>query len=148
MLVGSKSSHFVACEEVPYDGRGSSVVGNNQTAGSAFARGVDGNPRNIFPVPGEAALYGQGVVVKAQDDIALGVEQEGAGGGAWLKSILILARSGRLELDVCRADGAGLGGRVRALSTRSSRHGGWTCTEGGRQLGRPKQRIARGSGID
>lgn len=56
-------------------------------------------------MPGEAALDGQGVVVEAQDDIALGVEQEGSGGGAWLKGKLLAARGdawgwGLVMLDV------------------------------------------------
>lgn len=43
-------------------------------------------------MPGESPLDGQGIVVEAQDDVSLGVEQKGSCRGAWLKGEFITPR--------------------------------------------------------
>jgi hypothetical protein len=93
LLIRRKSRHLVAGEKIPDYGGRASVVTQNQAAGPALANVVCRNPRDVFPMPLEAAFYCEGVVVKTQDYILLCVEQEGGGCGAWLEGEFIVVWS-------------------------------------------------------
>ena len=104
LIIGREACHLVASEEIPHNGSASRIVTHNQTAGAALADSVGGNPRDVLTMPGKSSLNGQGVMVEAKDDIALGIQQERGRGGAGLKGELVAprrdARGGRLVLDV------------------------------------------------
>jgi hypothetical protein len=81
-FVRREPRHFIAGQKIPHDGGQAGIVANDQAAAASFADVVHGNPLHGLPVAVEAALDGEGVVVKAQDDIELRVQQEGSSGSA------------------------------------------------------------------
>lgn len=104
LIIRCETGHLVAGEKVPHNGGAPRIVAHHQTAGAALADGVGRDPRDVLTMAGKSSLNGQGVMVEAQNDIALGVEQEGCGGGAWFKGKLVAswsnARGRRLVLDI------------------------------------------------
>jgi len=123
LVIRCKSGHFVAGEQVPHDCCTPRIVAHDQAASSALADGVGSNPRNVLAMPGKPSLYGQSVVVEAEDDVALGIEQEGGGCSAWFEGKFVAARRDaggwRLKVDVGAHRGAS---RRGALSGKPGGH--------------------------
>lgn len=72
-LVRGETRNFVASEEIPDDGGQAGVAAHDEAAGGAIADIVGGNEENVLVVALEATLDGEGVVMQAKDDGALGV---------------------------------------------------------------------------
>lgn len=85
LIVRCEAGHLVAREKIPHNCGAPSIVAHHQTTGPTLADSISGDPRNILAMPGESSFDGQSVVMKAQNDIALSVEQEGCCRSAWFK---------------------------------------------------------------
>lgn len=93
LVIRRKSSDLVAREKIPHNGGAPRIVTHDQTTGPALADGVCRNPRDVFAMAGESSFHGQSVMVEAQDDVALGVEEERGRRSAWLESKFVASWS-------------------------------------------------------
>lgn len=116
MIVRGEARDLLAREQIPHDGGLVGVVAHDVTARTSLAHVVDGDEDDRVGVTLEAPLEREGVVMEAEDGIALSVQQHRRRRGAWLK---VPGRS--TQVDRAQAGGAMVTAMVTALRRRRAR---------------------------
>lgn len=94
MPVRRETRNLVASEEIPHNGGEASIVAECEPASSSLADVVRGDQKDVFLVLLERALDCQSVMVEAEDDIALSVDEEGCCCCTWIECSLYIVWAG------------------------------------------------------
>ena len=106
LLIRNEPCDLFASEEIPDKSSLAGVVANDEPTGMSLARIVSLDPEDVLPVSCKATVDGQGVMMKAEDDISLCVEKvRGCRGTGIELPAFILRRDARIGHDCCRRRG-------------------------------------------